>query len=670
MLPSLVRLPMSAGVLLVALATIVAGGGILAAPSSGADTVTWTAVTPPAPGTGFSSLYGLSCPSVGSCVAVGTASVFQGYVALVETLTGSTWTSTELSQPGVTVPELNAVWCSTTTSCVAVGAAGSVNTPSPLIETLADGSWTANTTVPTPSGTTTATLNTISCITTTSCVAAGSYTDSVGNTHALFETLSDGVWTSATSPDLPGATDTGVDSIQCFSTTSCLAVGGWGPSDTTTNALLETLSGSTWTASSLQSDLYLRSLWCESSTSCRAVGYQNSASSEVETLSGATWSATALPGVGGGGSDNGTVGISCTTISSCVTIGGWRPPGLAASDPLLDVETLAGGVWSPTDFGAPEGYLFPEAIACPSISTCVGVGQSEDSPATAQSIVESTVSTGSPTTTTSPGPPTPTPAPQHGYWLVGSDGGIFTFGSAGFYGSTGNLKLQRPVVGITPTLAHSGYWLVASDGGVFAFNAPFVGSIPGLGLNPAGSGLSHSLNAPIVGIVPSANGQGYYMVASDGGVFAFNSAFAGSCPGIGGCNGTAVAVTPDASGEGYWLVTATGHVYSFGDAPYFGAPGPQGSSITSMVRTPDGGGYWILDAGGQVFAFGNAGNFGSPSGSFGGLNPATAVLTTSDGGGYWVASANGTVDAYGDAPNDGGMASTHLNGSIIAGSGF
>ena len=40
---------------------------------------------------------------------------------------------------------------------------------------------------------------------------------------------------------------------------------------------------------------------------------------------------------------------------------------------------------------------------------------------------------------------------QHGYWLVGSDGGIFTFGAAQFYGSTGSLKLQRPIVGIAPT---------------------------------------------------------------------------------------------------------------------------------------------------------------------------------------------------------------------------
>ena len=50
-----------------------------------------------------------------------------------------------------------------------------------------------------------------------------------------------------------------------------------------------------------------------------------------------------------------------------------------------------------------------------------------------------------------PPPPPPPPPAQHGYWLVGSDGGIFTFGSAAFHGSTGSLVLQRPVVGITPT---------------------------------------------------------------------------------------------------------------------------------------------------------------------------------------------------------------------------
>ena len=272
-----------------------------------------------------------------------------------------------------------------------------------------------------------------------------------------------------------------------------------------------------------------------------------------------------------------------------------------------------------------------------------------------------------------PAPPAPPPAPTHGYWLVGSDGGIFSFGSAAFHGSMGGIPLQRPVVGIVPTADRGGYWLDAADGGVFAFgDTRFYGSIPGLGLNPAGSGKAHSLNAPIVGMVPSHDQGGYFMVASDGGVFAFGDAkFAGSCPGIGGCSGAAVAVMPDASGNGYWLMTATGHVYTFGDAPYYGAPGPQSSAITSAVATPDGGGYYVLDGNGQVFAYGDAdGSLGNvPTGATGGLNPATSIFATSTNAGYWVADALGKVFPFGDAPNDGDMSGTKLNGPIIAASG-
>jgi hypothetical protein len=262
---------------------------------------------------------------------------------------------------------------------------------------------------------------------------------------------------------------------------------------------------------------------------------------------------------------------------------------------------------------------------------------------------------------------------QHGYWLVGGDGGIFTFGSAQFHGSTGSLTLQRPVVGITPTVDRGGYWLVASDGGIFAFaDAGFYGSIPGLGIAPAGAGGAHHLNAPIVGMVPSTDGAGYFMVASDGGVFAFGDArFAGSCPGIGGCAGPAVAVMPDATGNGYWLVTATGNVYAFGDAASHGAPGNVGVPVTSAVRTPDGNGYWILFANGAVSAFGDAANLGGlGAGAAGGLDPATAIFTTADGAGYWVATADGAVYPFGDAPNDGSMAGQHLNAPIIAATGW
>lgn len=57
-----------------------------------------------------------------------------------------------------------------------------------------------------------------------------------------------------------------------------------------------------------------------------------------------------------------------------------------------------------------------------------------------------------------------------------SDGGIFAFGTAPFWGSTGALRLAAPVVGMAADGSTGGYWIVGSDGGVFAYNAPFLGA--------------------------------------------------------------------------------------------------------------------------------------------------------------------------------------------------
>jgi hypothetical protein len=63
-----------------------------------------------------------------------------------------------------------------------------------------------------------------------------------------------------------------------------------------------------------------------------------------------------------------------------------------------------------------------------------------------------------------------------GYWFVASDGGIFSYGDAKFQGSTGNMTLNAPVVGMATDGTAGGYWLVASDGGVFSFGATFYGA--------------------------------------------------------------------------------------------------------------------------------------------------------------------------------------------------
>ena len=148
-----------------------------------------------------------------------------------------------------------------------------------------------------------------------------------------------------------------------------------------------------------------------------------------------------------------------------------------------------------------------------------------------------------------------------GYWVVAPDGGIFSFGDAAFFGSTGGLKLNSPILGLAATKAGQGYWLVAADGGIFSFgDAQFYGSTGGI-----------KLNKPVVGMAPTPSGNGYWLLAADGGLFGFGDAtFFGSLPGS-GINGPAVAMRPTRTGGGYLIVTAAGAVVSYGDAPVLGS---------------------------------------------------------------------------------------------------
>ena len=89
-------------------------------------------------------------------------------------------------------------------------------------------------------------------------------------------------------------------------------------------------------------------------------------------------------------------------------------------------------------------------------------------------------------------------SPNHqGYWLVGTDGGIFSF-DAPFLGSTGSIHLTKPVNGMASLANGQGYWFVASDGGVFSFgDAHYYGS---------GVALHAAAGAYFLGIAPGVRG--------------------------------------------------------------------------------------------------------------------------------------------------------------------
>jgi hypothetical protein len=193
-----------------------------------------------------------------------------------------------------------------------------------------------------------------------------------------------------------------------------------------------------------------------------------------------------------------------------------------------------------------------------------------------------------------------------GYWQVASDGGVFSYGDARFFGSAGGTPLNKPVVGIAATPDGGGYWLVASDGGVFSYgDAGFFGSAGGT-----------PLNKPVVGIAGIPDGGGYLLVASDGGVFSYGDAgFFGSAGGT-PLNKPVVGIAGTPDGSGYSLVASDGGVFSYGDAGFFGSAGgtPLNEPVVGIAAPPYGGGYWLVASDGGVFSYGDAGFFGSAVG--------------------------------------------------------
>jgi hypothetical protein len=246
--------------------------------------------------------------------------------------------------------------------------------------------------------------------------------------------------------------------------------------------------------------------------------------------------------------------------------------------------------------------------------------------------------------------------PGQGYYVYDFAGGLAGLGNDSYLNYLGTpieLNLNQPVVSMAITPDEGGYWMVAADGGVFAYgDAPFYGSTGNL-----------TLNKPIVGMAATPDGKGYWFVAADGGIFAYGDA------GFYGSTGNLVlnqpivgmAATPD--GKGYWLVAADGGIFAFGDAQFYGSTGNLvlNQPIVGMATTPDGKGYWLVAADGGIFAYGDAPFYGS-TGNLVLNQPIVGMAATHDGRGYWFVAADGGVFSFGDAPFEGSLAGSGITG--------
>ena len=72
------------------------------------------------------------------------------------------------------------------------------------------------------------------------------------------------------------------------------------------------------------------------------------------------------------------------------------------------------------------------------------------------------------------------------------------------------------------------------------------------------------------------------------------------------------SMAPNRAGKGYWLIASDGGVFGFGGVKFYGNPLTRGvhKTVARLRATDTGAGYWILATDGSVYAFGDAPNRG------------------------------------------------------------
>lgn len=263
-------------------------------------------------------LQAVSCVSASWCVAVGNDYVASLGVTqtLIEDWNGTSWSITPSPNPISSAgSDLYGVSCATATSCVAVGEYqdSSTGNDDTLIESWDGSSWSIT---PSPNSSSPGIgLNAVSCVSASSCVAVGSYQNAT-----LIESWDGSNWSITPSPNPKNATAS-LGAVSCATANYCMAEGSYfvTKSDVEKN-LIETWNGSSWNITSAPStDNILWAVNCVSSSWCVAVGYAG-AGTLIEAWSGSSWkivrSADASSTLA-----NRLSGVSCTSSSWCVAVG-------------------------------------------------------------------------------------------------------------------------------------------------------------------------------------------------------------------------------------------------------------------------------------------------------------------------------------------------------------
>lgn len=317
---------------------------------------------------------GVSCTAAANCTAVGNYYDTSGeYVPLADRWNGSTWTVRPVPAPaGADGVRLHGVSCPSAASCTAVGfyyAPQTLDKPQILAEHWNGSTWRVQSLFP-PASAIESELTAVSCTSATNCTAAGWYEPSLEDFVTLAVHWNGSTWSIQPTPNPAGSHEIYLNSVSCVSVSSCMAVGQIGY--LTSTPLAEYWNGSTWSIKAVTpSGGPLNGVSCISAASCTAVGTTGSGTSLAEHWNGSKWSIQPSPAPSAWTS-NVLYAVSCVSSGRCTAVGVFTTQTSPAAH--AGAEYFNGSTWAVQYTAMPRLRKILEAVSCVAARTCTAVG--------------------------------------------------------------------------------------------------------------------------------------------------------------------------------------------------------------------------------------------------------------------------------------------------------
>jgi hypothetical protein len=346
---------------------------------------TWALDAPIVKGPPAAALFGISCPAAGECFSVGRyQNDLQEDRPIVEALGANKWSLTEPPMPaGATSSSLFAISCPKVGSCVAVGRfVAASGAWLPYVDVLANRTWKAKA-VPGKGGFINVGLYGVSCVSMTECVAVGAASMNTSpnpfcatncGEAPVVEELIGTKWTESTPPSPSENVNPILEGVSCWAIRQCVAVGTYFYSGFQGN--VETLSGTKWRWSRAAAPIggiwaELNGVACASATSCHLVGDFDEGANQYPLVeaggANGPWAPSAPDGTTATmWGDFG--GIACQS-TGCVAVG--------TNGTNAVVGQLAGGAWTTSLLGVPNGFSEEDlySASCPTSGSCHASGE-------------------------------------------------------------------------------------------------------------------------------------------------------------------------------------------------------------------------------------------------------------------------------------------------------